>query len=102
MPLALDTFRSGRKISETMSSIEFKPFYADGQRVMVGDRVMHAAPPTRVITNVFPPDHEVSRLYDMTNGCIEMTPATIEILPCNEDIVLIARAADSEDERVNG
>lgn len=74
-----------------MSHPDFKPFYADGQRVMVGDRVLSAGPPERIITNVFEPDHEVSRLYDMKNGCAEIAPATIEPLPLNEDIDLVAR-----------
>ena len=64
----------------------------DGQRVMVGDRVLNAGPPERIITGVFDPDHEVSRFYHMTNGCAEITPSTIEPLPLNEDIVLVARA----------
>jgi hypothetical protein len=85
-----------------MSAGEFKPFYMDGQRVMVGDRVLHAGPPIRLITNVFPPDHEISRLYDMEHGCVEMTPATIESLPCNEDIELIARAGAADDADLNG
>ena len=74
-----------------MSHPDFQPFYADGQRVMVGDRILSAGPPVRVVTGVFEPDHEVSRLYEMTNGCVEIAPATIESLPLNEDIDLVSR-----------
>ncbi|HEX8297364.1 MAG TPA: hypothetical protein VF593_13755 [Chthoniobacteraceae bacterium] len=76
-----------------MSHPDFRPFYMDGQRVMVGDRVLNAGPPERIITGVFDPDHEVSRFYHMTNGCAEIAPATIELLPLNEDIILVARAS---------
>ena len=76
-----------------MNNPEFQPFYADGQQVIVGDRILSAGPPERVITGVFDPEHEVSRLYDMTNGCAEIAPATIESLPLNEDIVLVQRAS---------
>ena len=73
-----------------MSNLDFKPFYADGQRVMVGDRILDAAFES-VITAVFEPDHEVSLLYKMTNGCAEIAPASIEPLPLNEDTDLVAR-----------
>ncbi len=62
---------------------------------MLGDHILSAGPPERIVTGVFEPDHEVSLYYDMTNGCIEIAPATIESLPLNEDIVLVARAADA-------
>jgi hypothetical protein len=75
-----------------MTNSKFLPFYADGQCVLVGDRVYSAGPPERIITGVFDPDHEVSLQYGMENGCVEIAPATITGLPLNEDIVLIARS----------
>jgi hypothetical protein len=77
-----------------MSQADFKPFYADGQRVMPGDRIFSSGPPERVVIAVYEPDHEVSRFYKMENGCAEITPATIEPLPLNDDIALISRESE--------
>ena len=74
-----------------MSKAAFKPFYADGQEVRVGDRLRYVGGVVREVTNVFPPEHEVSCLYSMENGCAEIAPATIESLPLDEDIDLIER-----------
>ena len=73
----------------------FQPYYWNGTKVMTGDRVLSAGPPERIITAVFEPDHEISKLYNMINGCVEISPATIEPLPLNEDIDFVARADKS-------
>ncbi len=86
--------KDAHHLRPAMSHPDFQPYYADGQRVRVGDRVLSAGPPERIVTGVFDPDHEVSRLYDMRNGCAQIAPATIEILPLNEDIVLVARGSE--------
>jgi len=74
-----------------MNKPDFRPYYWDGKIVMVGDRILSAGPPERVIESIFDPDHEISKLYDMTYGCVEISPHTIEPLPLNEDIDLVAR-----------
>jgi len=62
---------------------------------MAGDRILDAGFDT-IVTSVFDPDHEISRLYNMANGCVEIAPASIEPLPLNEDIDLIERGASDE------
>ena len=79
-----------------MSDALFQPYNQDGVEVRQGDRVRSADGPVRVVTNVFPPEHELSLYYEMDHGCVEIAPATIEELPLNEDIVLIERAASNE------
>lgn len=74
-----------------MNHSDFKPYYDNGALVMVGDRVLSAGPPERIVTAVFDPDHEISQFYGFVNGCVEIAPATIESLPLNEDIDLVAR-----------
>lgn len=74
-----------------MNAEPFMPYYHDGQRVTVGDVVKYVDGPLRVITNVFDPAHEISLLYSMARGCVEIAPATIENLPLDEDILLIRR-----------
>ena len=59
---------------------------------MSGDRVVTGSGLERTVTHVFEPDNEVSQQYDMTNGCVAISPASIESLPLNEDIVLLARS----------
>jgi hypothetical protein len=70
----------------------FNPKYWDGQEVKVGDEISVAGVRNRYVTAIFRPDHEVSHVCDMTNGCVELTPNTLEELPLNEDIELVCRA----------
>lgn len=65
--------------------------YHDGQIVKIGDVVTVAGSGERNITNIFPPDHEISIYYEMEDGCVEISPATIESVPLNEDIDLVRR-----------
>jgi hypothetical protein len=71
------------------------PRYSDGQEIRVGDKVVrpHSGEQPRTITNIFPPDHEVSRLYEMEFGCVELeSPSAILPIPIEEDIELIERS----------
>ena len=65
--------------------------YHSGEEVKVGDRVSVAGSPPRTISALFSPDHEISLLYGMEKGCIEILPATIESNPLDEDILLLGR-----------
>ena len=68
--------------------------YYDGQSIQVGDRVIvpHSEKEVSIITNIFPPNHEVSVFYDEEFGCVELgPPSAILPLPIEEDIELVAR-----------
>lgn len=71
------------------------PRYSDGQKIRVGDKVirLHSEDQPRTITNIFPPDHEVSRLYGMEFGCVELeSPSAILPVPIEEDFELVERS----------
>jgi hypothetical protein len=74
-----------------MSEPTFKTYYSDGQLVMVGDRIYHGGPNERIVTDIFGPEHEISRWHEMEDGCIAITPSAIATLPLDQDYVFIAR-----------
>jgi len=76
-----------------MSSTKFIALYEDGTEVFEGD-VIESSGRITVITRVFSPENEISRMYDMQDGCVEIAPHTIEVLPLNEDIKLIRRRCE--------
>jgi len=78
-----------------MSEPDFQPFYHDGTRIMVGDKVRDARGEVRFIGEIFPPEHLLSVLINAKHGSVEISPRTRECLPLNEDIDFVCRAPKS-------